>query len=171
MSIAPVFSNSFVNTTSQTTHNNLRQFQQEFQQLGSDLQSGNITAAQQDFAALGVSPATAAQVTSPILHQFQQLGQALQSGNTSSAKQDYSKVKHDLQKVEHAHNHHRPHLQGVNDASQSFSELGQALQSGSASLAQSAYNSLFQDFQSIGQSVDPATALASPGATGVSVNA
>ena len=80
-------------------------------------------------------------------------------------------MKQDLQKVEHAHNHHRPHLQGLNDGSESFSELGQSLQSGNTSLAQSAYNSLFQDFQSISQSVDPAAALATSGATGVSVNA
>jgi hypothetical protein len=175
MSIAPVSTNNFINTASQASHNNLKQFQQEFQQLGSDLQSGNITAAQQDFAALGVSPATTAKATNPVLQQFQQLGQALQSGNTSAAKQDYSKVKQDISKVDRTHNHHQFHIQfhikDGSDASQSFSELGQALQSGNASLAQSSYNSLFQDFSSIGQSIDPAAALGAPGATGVSVNA
>jgi len=82
---------------------------QAFNQLSQDLQSGNLSGAQQDYATLqqdvegkveqghhhhhhdgGGSQGSA------ISQAFQQLGQALQSGNLTSAQQAYSTLQQDL---------------------------------------------------------------------------
>lgn len=52
MSIGAIFSSSYANYAQQNIQSRFQQFQQEFQQLGQDLQSGKISAAQQDFSAL-----------------------------------------------------------------------------------------------------------------------
>lgn len=81
--------------------------QQEFQQLGQDLQSGNLSAARQDFAAieqgtrqrtsqilhhhyhfssLGTQPSS----TSSLTQDFGTLAKALQSGNLSAAQSAFT---------------------------------------------------------------------------------
>jgi outer membrane protein assembly factor BamD (BamD/ComL family) len=164
MSIAGIASSSiFQLLSSQSTQSPHQKFKQEFQQLGQDLQSGNLAQAQTDFAALqpssGQSTATSGTQTSasPIATAFQQLSQDLQSGNLTAAQQDYSAIQQDFQQQAaggasgHAHHHHH-HSGGSQDSSstqntlnQLFSQLGQALQSGNLSTAQSAYASLQQD--------------------------
>ncbi len=164
MSIAGIASSSiFQLLSSQSTQSPYQNFKQEFQQLGQDLQSGNLAQAQSDFAALqpssGQSTATSNPQTnaSPIATAFQQLSQDLQSGNLTAAQQDYSTIQQDFQQQSasgasgHAHHHHH-HSGGSQDSSstqntlsQLFSQLGQALQGGNLSSAQSAYASLQQD--------------------------
>jgi outer membrane protein assembly factor BamD (BamD/ComL family) len=163
MSIAGIASSSiFQLLSSQSTQSPYQNFKQEFQQLGQALQSGNLTQAQSDFAALqpssGQSTATSTQTNaSPIATAFQQLSQDLQSGNLTAAQQDYSTIQQDFQQQAasgasgHAHHHHH-HSGGSQDSSstqntlsQLFSQLGQALQGGNLSSAQSAYASLQQD--------------------------
>lgn len=123
------------------------QFQQEFQQLGQDLQSGNRSAAQSDFAALqqlGPNSGSTAQTqaASSIAQDLQQLGQDLKSGDTSAAQQDYAKIVQDFQsRVSHAHHPHH-HGGGSSEVSQLLSQLGQSLQSGNLAAAQQEYNSL-----------------------------
>jgi hypothetical protein len=139
-------------STTQNVHNNLRQFQQEFQQLGSDLQTGSQSAIKQDYAALQAlvpqgSAASPTASSNPIIQSFHQLGQDLQAGNASAAKQDYSTLKQDFQRVENTHDHHHFRVQDPGAVKQSFEDLGQALQSGNASSAQTAYRSLAQEFQ------------------------
>src|SRR5215472_15363863 len=67
----------------------------QFQQLGKDLQVGNLTQAQQDFNALrqdlGGRPARSA-----LSQDFRALGLALQSGNLSAAQQAYSVIQQAL---------------------------------------------------------------------------
>jgi hypothetical protein len=91
---------------------------QAFQSLGKDLQSGNLTAAQQDFATIQQSAQQAqasgqahhghhhhhsggdSNSTSPastLQQDFTSLGQDLQSGNLSSAQQAYASLQSDLQ--------------------------------------------------------------------------
>ncbi len=91
---------------------------QAFQSLGQDLQSGNLSAAQQDFATIQQSAQQAqasgqahhghhhhhgggeTNTNSPVstLQQdFTSLGSDLQSGNLSSAQQAYSSLQSDLQ--------------------------------------------------------------------------
>jgi hypothetical protein len=162
MSTSAILSSNFLNYDNQTTQNRMQQFQQEFQQLGEDLQSGNLTAAQQDFATLQqLGPqgsSTSAQSSNPITQEFSQLGQDLQSGNLAAAQQDYSNIQQDFQnQTAQAHGHHHHHHGGGggegNAISQLLNQLGQALQSGNLSSAQQTYNSLLEDFQQIGGEV------------------
>jgi len=91
-----------------TVQKSPERFQQEFQQLGQDLQSGNLSAAQsdlatmqQDFQARAVqhhhhhagSTDSSASAISQLLNE---LGSALKSGNLSSAQQEYSSLQQDL---------------------------------------------------------------------------
>ncbi|MGB9403106.1 MAG: hypothetical protein WCA98_06190, partial [Candidatus Acidiferrales bacterium] len=162
--------------------NNMQQFQQEFQQLGQDLQSGNLSAAQSDFVTLQQygpqsNSASASQSNDPIAQAFSQLSQALQSGNLSAAQQDYSTIQSDFQNAlpqGHRHHHHGGgrNGSGANGVSQLMNQLGQALQSGNLSTAQQAYSALQQDFQQFGENSGTQTQASSPsGSNGVSVNA
>jgi outer membrane protein assembly factor BamD (BamD/ComL family) len=162
MSVAGISGSSLFNYENQTIQNRFQQFRQEFQQLGQDLQSGNLSAAQQDFATLQqlgpqTSSTQSAQSNNPIVQAFQQLAQDLQSGNLSAAQQDYTQIQQDFQNqaavqnqtTEGHHGHHHHHGGGgeSSEISQLFSQLGQALQSGNLSTAQQTYNTLLQDLQ------------------------
>lgn len=101
MSIASI-SSSLFNHTPQVAQNNSQNLQKEFQQLGQDLQSGNLSAAQSDFATLQKdepqSSISEASQSSPIAQAFSQLAKDLQSGNLSAAQQDYSSIPTGFQK-------------------------------------------------------------------------
>ena len=77
MSVAGIFSSSLFNYINSSSQNKTQgtqgtqgtgQFQQEFAQLGQDLQSGNLSTAQADFASLaklGAQPDSTRRVASP----------------------------------------------------------------------------------------------------------
>src|ERR1700722_4259754 len=96
MSVAGISSSGLFNYAAQSANNNVQQFRQEFQQLGQDLQSGNLSAAQTDFATLQQS-GSSAQSNSPIAQDFKQLSRDLQSGSVPAAQQDFAKIQQDLQ--------------------------------------------------------------------------
>ena len=150
---------------------NKQQIKQGFQLLGQDLQSGNLSQAQSDFASLQqlipagqqntlLAPTSGAQSGNPLATAVSQLAQDLKSGNFSAAQSDFATVQQDLQQAgsrlggPHGH-HHRHH--GGGESSQSsgqqdpistlFGQLGQELQSGNLSAAQQAYSSLQQDLR------------------------
>ena len=151
-------SNFFQPTVVQGVQNKFQQIQSEFQQLGQDLQSGNLSQAQVDFAALTKDLPTAqppsaggSTTTNAIAQAFQTLGQDLQAGNLSAAQQDFAAI---LQGAQQKSNHHLSHHRvavsgqpGGGPIAQAFGALGQALQSGSLSSAQQAYATLQQDLQ------------------------
>jgi hypothetical protein len=92
----------FPSAASSIQKNQVQQFQKEFQQLGKDLQSGNISAAQADFVTLQQnSPqsnaTSSSQSSEPIVQAFHQLLEDLQSGNLSAAQQAYGTLQQDLQ--------------------------------------------------------------------------
>jgi outer membrane protein assembly factor BamD (BamD/ComL family) len=101
MSVSPISSSTLFNYSTQNVQNTMQQYQQEFQQLGQDLQSGNLSAAQADFATLQqLAPTTSAsraQSSSPIAQEFNRLSQDLQAGNLSAAQQDYATIQQDFQ--------------------------------------------------------------------------
>jgi outer membrane protein assembly factor BamD (BamD/ComL family) len=182
MSLSGISSSSlFSYETQNQNQNKLQQFQQEFQQLGEDLQSGNLSAAQTDFATLqqmapqGTS-STSSTSSNPLEQAFQQLGQDLQSGNISAAQQDYSNIQQDFQsQAQHAHGHHHHHSGDDNNSemsqiSQAFQQLGQALQSGNLSTAQQAYTTLQQEIQQLGGN-NASTPAQGTAISGVSVSA
>ena len=160
MSVSGIFSSGFFNFNAQNLQNKRQQFQQEFQQLGQDLQSGNLTAAQADFATLQQSgPQNSSTVSTqninPIGQEFNQLAKDLQSRNVLAAQQDYSTIRQDYQnQATQGHHHHHHHSGNENEPStlnQLLDQLGQALQSGNLTSAQQAYSTLQQDFQQFAQ--------------------
>ena len=93
-----------------------QQFQQmktTFQQLGADLQSGNVAAAQKDFATLTGNSSNGSTGTtsekSSLQQEIQQLGQDLQSGNLSAAQQDYTQIQQSAQQEQTKHHGHHGH--------------------------------------------------------------
>jgi outer membrane protein assembly factor BamD (BamD/ComL family) len=165
--------------SSQNAPSTFQQIKTEFQQLGQDLQSGNLTQAQSDFATLSQNLSNASQntaaanaaatpaattSTNPVVQAFAQLGQDLQSGNLQGAQQDFTNLQQDLsqsssQQVEGHHGHHHHHAESSQSSSsssqsnpivQAFSSLAQDLQAGNLSGAQSAFSALQNDLQQIG---------------------
>jgi hypothetical protein len=152
MSIAAISSNTYANYAQQSIQSQFKQFQQEFQQLGSDLQSGNVKAAQQDLSALQqLSPqgksTSSAQSNNPVAQEFTQLSQALQSGNIASAQQNFANVQQAFQNqtsqtsgsnqagdTHHAHHHHR----GGSESSSSDSSQSGSSPTGSNLVRESA---------------------------------
>lgn len=179
MSVSGISSSNLFDSINQTTQNNMQQFRKEFQQLGQDLQSGNLSAAQSDFVTLQQlgpqSSTAAAQSNSPIAQAFNQLAQDLQSGNISGAQQDFANIQQAFQNQTsqsrgHHHHHHDGGDSGGSAISQLFNQLRQALQSGNLSSAQQAYNSLVQDFQQLGQGAGQAVAQPSSSSSSTSVS-
>ena len=181
MSAVGISSTSFFDYSRQNIQTKMQQAQQEFQQLGQDLQSGNISAAQTDMAALQkLQPqsSTSSTQSNPIAQEFTQLSQDLQAGNISNAQQDYAKIQQDFQSQStstalsqtHAHHHHGGGS-GSSEMSQLLAQLGQDLQSGNLSTAQQTYSTLAQDFPQVAQNgvTSQTSSQSSAGAFSVSV--
>ena len=160
MSVAGI-SSSLFNYTPQSVQNNFQQFQKEFQQLGQDLQSGNLTQAQQDYATLSQNlPNTGSAAASPVLQALAQLGQDLNAGNLQAARQDYATAQQQASQVTGHHGRHHHHFENSqsssssssssNSINQAFATLAQDLQAGNLSGAQSAFATLQNDLQHIG---------------------
>jgi hypothetical protein len=181
---------------SATTQNpNKQQFKLGFQQLGQDLQSGNMSLAQSDFSSLQqllpggqqsslLTPASGAQSSNPLATAVSQLAQDLKSGNMTAIQSDLANVQQDAQQVgqqqgvgsAHHHHHH-----GSGESSQSsgqqnaistlFGQLGQNLQAGNLSAAQQAYSSIQQDFQQFALNNSSSTSGAPSASSGASFSA
>jgi len=184
MSVAGIFSSGVSSYNPQSIQGRMQQFQQEFQQLGQDLQSGNLSAAQSDFATIQQSAPQAtstasAQSANPLVQAFNRLGTDLQAGNTAAAQQAYATIQQDMQtqgtQTLGMHHHHHHHGGGggsqQNAISQMFQQLGQDLQSGQLSAAQQAYGSLQQDLQQFATTNGMAATAGGSSASGVSVSA
>ncbi len=127
----------------------------EFKQLGQDLQSGNLSAAQQDFATLtqssstqtfSVSQGASSGAAVSLKQSFSDLKSALASGDLSGAQQAYSQIQQDFQ-AQNAHGHHH-HQGGAAPAqgqdtgtSNSATDLMRMLTGATNSNATSAYSS------------------------------
>jgi len=155
MSVAGILSSAALSIGSHFFQSRAQQMKQDFQQLGTDLQSGNLSAAQADFTALqnlqSGSTTSSNQAQSTIAQDIRKLSTDLQSGNTTTAQQDLTTLQKDLQSqtptAHHHHHHHASDTAGSSSAAQLFSQLGSALQSGDLSTAQQAYSSMLQTFQ------------------------
>jgi outer membrane protein assembly factor BamD (BamD/ComL family) len=111
MTLAGIFNtpyaSSFTSSSiqNQNTQPNSQQFQQSFSQLGQDLQSGNLSAAEQDFLSLqqvnpqssSTSSTASTSSNNPITQAFQQLQTDLQSGNLTGAQQTDNNAEPDFQ--------------------------------------------------------------------------
>jgi outer membrane protein assembly factor BamD (BamD/ComL family) len=111
--------------TTQSSQNNPSNFEQiktEFQQLGQDLQSGKLQAAQQDFTNLqldlqqnssqqvgghhhyhhpaeNLQSSSSSQQSNPIAQAFSALAQDLRAGNLSAAQSAFATLQNDLQQI------------------------------------------------------------------------
>ena len=123
---------------------NYQQVRGEFQNLGQDLQGGNLAQAQTDFVTLSASVSTQYGANSAVSKTLNAIGQALQSGNLSTAQQAFSSLPPGLTGKSGAGHHGtmHPYLQGLD-------QLGQALQSGDLTGAQQAFVALQQNWQQV----------------------
>lgn len=123
------------------------QRQAQFQQLGEDLQSGNLSAARQDFASLtsllsGATPSsTTTSPQSTVNQDFQKLGQDLQSGDLSAAQTDYTQIQQNAAKAHTAHGHHHHANTDATNSSTSTAGGLLSLLTNTATAAVSAYGS------------------------------
>jgi hypothetical protein len=168
-SIAMLGAGALESLLSPGSHSRVQKFKQEFQQLGQDLQSGDVSQAKSDLASLqpGNAPATLSPAT--VSQGFQQLTQDLQAGNLTAAQADYAGLEQELQPSA-ARSPHNHHAQGANlpSTQQELSRLGQALQSGNLSAAQAAYARLQADtagFVPFGGGTSAASTTLSTGAS------
>jgi DNA-binding FadR family transcriptional regulator len=143
MSVSSVSSNL---SLSQTDWRSLmNQWKQDFKQLASALQNGDLTGAQQAYTALqqlqqssqssSQSPSgqPASSSGNPIQNDFAALGQALQSGDLNAAQSAFSQLQSDMkaasqngasgavQSAHHGHHHHR-HASSASDSTSSTSD-------------------------------------------------
>lgn len=170
MSVAGISTTSYSDYASQNNTGPFQNYWPEFRQLDKDLQAGNLSAAQADFASLQkdlpkLSFDASSQTASPIAQAFNQLEQDLQAGNLSAAQQDFATIKQDFKSllaqqsqssqdgasVEGHHSHHADSNDSGSSFSSLFSELGQELKSGDLTSAQSTWSTIEQDFESSGQ--------------------
>jgi major membrane immunogen (membrane-anchored lipoprotein) len=175
MSVSGISSSDFSNYGTQSTESSIQKLQLEFQQLGQDLQSGNLSASQSDFATLQSlqpqsSSTSSSQSNNPIAQAFSQLSQDLQSGNLSAAQQDYAAIQQAMKSQEATghHHHHGSSSSGANEISQLLDQLGTALQSGDLSSAQSAFTTLQQEFQQLTQNDGQTSSQSSSNSVSVS---
>jgi|HubBroStandDraft_2_1064218.scaffolds.fasta_scaffold45959_3 outer membrane protein assembly factor BamD (BamD/ComL family) len=146
MSITGIFGNSFSpENTSENSTSRFQQIRNEFQQLAQDLQSGNLTQAQQDYTTLSQNFSNSGRTsTNPIVQAYSQLGQDLQAGNLTQAQQDFTTLTQDLQGGNQAN---------TNPITQAFNQLAQDLQAGNLQGAQQEFTSLQQDLQQVSAQV------------------
>ena len=176
MSVSGISSSYFLDTNPQSVQSRMQQFRKEFQQLGQDLQTGNLTAAQADFATLQQlapdSSASSTQSTNPIAQDFAQLAKDLQSGNLSAAQQDYGQMLKDMQnQAVQVRHHHRGDGNAAQQIGQEFDQLGQALQTGDLAAARQAYSTLQQQLQQFAEGSALLSTQSASDGSGLSVTA
>jgi len=150
----------------------------EFEQVGQDLQAGNLSQAQSDFSALTQSLSGAPQGSQgPLAQELSTLGQSLQSGDLTGAQQAYSNIQQTVQQTSQAHPHHHHHhgsgeqTDAVNGAANDvLSQLGQALQSGDLSTAQQSFSNLLQLFNSSSNAYGSSGSVSPLLTTGLTLN-
>jgi hypothetical protein len=143
MSISSIFSNSSLAQTDWSSPAN--QWKQDFKQLASALQSGDLAGAQQAYSALqqlqqsnqsGGQSSNQQQANSgnnPIQNDFAALGKALSSGDLADAQTAFSQLQTDMkaafqnggssgvQSAHHGHHHHR-HVSSASDSDSSTAD-------------------------------------------------
>ena len=149
-----------ISSNSQTWQAMMQQRKQDFSQLATALQGGDLSAAQKAFTDLqslmpgkqGQQSGTTSSSGNSVQKDFVSLSQALQSGNLTDAQSTFAKLQSDLQTQGGGHRHkHGTDNDGQTSSGSTvqtdFSALGKALQSGNITDAQTAYAKLQSDLQ------------------------
>jgi outer membrane protein assembly factor BamD (BamD/ComL family) len=160
VSTSGISSSSSLSLSAQNWQAKAQQVKTEFQQLGKDIQAGNISQAQSDFSTLSQNLPGSVQGNSSLPQTLSALGSALQSGNVSTAQQDYATLQQAIQQAGQGQQlqHHHHHDMGnssqssssENKVSQLFGSIGSDLQAGNLSAAQAAYSTLSQKLAGFG---------------------
>ena len=151
--------------------------QQNFQQLGQALKSGNLSSAQSDFATLkaafsqpgassgnttsSTSESSTAATTNSVNQAFNQLASDLKSGNLSAAQKDYSTIRQNVPSIHGTVMRNRLHAV---DQSGNGVSTGQNLPSSTSTpaTAQQGYAALQQELQQFALSGTTSLAVESP---------
>ncbi|MGP0071704.1 MAG: hypothetical protein ACLPWF_07190 [Bryobacteraceae bacterium] len=173
MSISALSSNLIADLSQQYQQNPFQKIQQDFKQLASDLQSGDMSGAQSAYASIEqLLPANQSSSSSPtgsngsstIQNDFAALGQALQSGDLSQAQSAFSQLQSDFKAAsqsaqalpqredQYVGSSAQQGLSVAQQVQQDYAQLASSLQAGDLSGAQSAFASLQQALQSQGAS-------------------
>jgi hypothetical protein len=146
--------------------NPVEQALQDYTQLASDLQSGNLNGAQSDYTNLQQLVQAyqgPAKSDSAIQSDFATLGQDLQSGNLTQAQSEFSQLQSDLASAA------QPQTQNpVRQVRQDYGQLASALQSGNLTDAQSAFAALQQALQTQSETASTASSTTSTSNTSTS---
>jgi len=155
----------YVSSTSQTLTPE-QQVEQNYSQLASALQSGNLTSAQSAFSALDealqTQTSSSSSATSPlsstaassIVNDFNAVGSALSSGSLTQAQSAFTQLQSALETPQT--------LSPAQQVQQDYGQLASALQSGNLTDAQSAFTALEQALQAqTGTSASPNTSSTS----------
>jgi hypothetical protein len=154
-------------------------YQQQLQQLSQALTSGNLSAAQSDFATLQkaftqsstTGSGSSSPSANPVTQAFNQLASDLQSGNLAAARKDFSTLKQDAKTYGAPPTSHSWGFNKLNGGSspadpieqnsllQSLTQIGQSSSSTNQASAQQAYASLQQEFQQFALGSEDASEL------------
>ncbi len=185
MSISALSTNLIADLSQQQRQNPFQQIKQDFQQLASALQSGDLQGAQSAYSniqqVLGSNANSSGSGGSNTLqNDFATLGQALQSGDLTQAQSAFSQLQSDFQAGRQsgragAGAAAQAQDQYVSSASQAqnaeqtaqqdYTQIGQDLQAGDLTNAQSAYSNLLQLVQAYQGPSSSNTAIPSDFAT------
>jgi hypothetical protein len=149
MSVAGVLSTAAISLGTQLFQTRSHKIKHEFQKLGQDLQSGDLSAAQSDLTSLQklqpkLSNASRSQSNDVVAKDFAQLATDLKANDAKAAQQDVTQLRQDMQTQIAAR---RRHVGGDDQTTQLFTQLGTVLQSGDLSAAQQAYSTMLQAYQ------------------------
>jgi hypothetical protein len=172
MSIAGILASSALSLLTPSAQNPAKTLKQDFQQLGQDLKSGNLSAAQSDFTALQQnvtasasavpSPQTAASPSTAISQDFAKLSTDLQSGNLTGAQADYNSILQAFQtqaaQSQAATGHHHHHA-ASNEASDSSANSTRTSPT-SATSSSTTSNPAAQAFTALGQALQSSNLVA-----------
>lgn len=150
MSISALSSSLISDLSQPQNENPFRQVRQDFRQLASSLQSGDLSGAQSAFSNIQqlLQGNQGSSTSSTPQNDFAALGQALQSGSLSQAQSAFSQLQSDLragppaaQAPPQAADQYQAQ-NPVEEAIQDYSQLASSLQNGDLTDAQSAYTNL-----------------------------
>jgi len=170
MSISPLSTNLLSDLSQQHRQNPFQEIKQDFNQLASALQSGNLTDAQSAYSNIqqllggnqgSSNSSTGSSGSNPIQNDFAALGQALQSGDLTEAQSAFSQLQSDVQSARQANQAQPPVAQDqyvpassqtttsqtltpAEQVQQDYTQLASALQSGNLTGAQTAFTALQQ---------------------------
>jgi hypothetical protein len=159
--------------------NKSHEVKSDFQELSQDLQSGNLTQAQQDFATLSQNIPANQSPSNPMVQDLNAIGKDLKAGDLSAAQKDFATLQQDIKQAwaqgssAQLYGQSSPHttsLLGSGTVSKDLEALTQAVQGGSISSAQQAYSSLQADFQQFLSNSGSGSSFGSNGSTSTAPN-